>query len=279
MTYNPIFEDQRNVPPEYPAGMKSVTFASEGSRLVGTMFISHGSGPHPTVLLLHGFPGNENNFDLAHIIRRLGWNVFVFHYRGSWGSEGDYSFNNSLEDISAAVEFLGSESSKLTYRCDPGKIVLIGHSLGGFGALIKAAEFETIRNAASFAAFNFGFLTKLISTNEDARSMAMDYLKVGADQLKGTSAEKLFTELVEHADSWNLLDKAQELSRKNLMLICGTYDSISMPEIHHYPLIKAIDGTGEGKLRHFELPTGHSFSDKRIKLAGLVIDWLNKIEW
>ncbi len=279
MPYNPIFEDQQNVPPEYPASMKPVSFESAGSKLVGTMFIAHGSGPHPTVLLLHGFPGNENNFDLAHIIRRLGWNVLVFHYRGSWGSDGEYSFNNSLEDISAAIDFLKLESSKLAYRCDPGKIVLLGHSLGGFGALLKAAEDDTIQNAASFAAFNFGFLTKLISANEDARNMALDYLKVGADQLKGTSSEKLFAELMDHADSWNLLDKVPELSRKNLMIICGTYDTISMPDIHHYPLVKAIDGTGSGRLQHFELVSGHSFSDKRIKLAGHIIDWLNLIEW
>ena len=279
MAYNPIFEDQQNIPPDYPPSMKPVSFVSAGKKLIGTMFIAHGSGPHATVLLLHGFPGNENNFDLAHVIRRLGWNVFVFHYRGSWGSDGDYSFNNSLEDITAAIEFLGMESSKTNYRCDPDKIVLLGHSFGGFGALIKAAEYDTIQNAASFAAFNFGFLTKLLSANDDARSMAMDYLQAGADELKGTSAEKLFAELMDHADSWNLLDKVHELSRKNLMLICGAYDKISMPDIHHYPLVQAIDGTGEGRLLHFELVTGHSFSDKRIKLAGLIIDWLNKIVW
>jgi hypothetical protein len=142
---------------------------------------------------------------------------------------------------------------------------------------MKAAENGSIQDAASFACFNFGFLTKLISGSEEARGMAMDYLSVGADQLHGTSAGKLFNELTEHADSWNLLDKVPELTHKNLMLICGKYDNIAAPEIHHYPLVKALKGTGSVKLEHFELESGHSFSDKRIKLAGLIVEWLNKI--
>ena len=39
------------------------------------------------VLLLHGFPGNEKNLDLAQDLRADGFNVLFFHYRGAWGSE------------------------------------------------------------------------------------------------------------------------------------------------------------------------------------------------
>jgi hypothetical protein len=107
----------------------------------------------------------------------------------------------------------------------------------------------------------------------------MDYLTVGADQLNGTNAEKLFSELMEHAGSWNLLDKVPELSQKNLMLICGHYDMISAPEIHHYPLVKSLEGAGAARLEHIELKSGHSFSDKRIKLAEHLIGWLNNIKF
>ena len=47
-----------------------------------------GAGRRPTVVLLHGLPGNEKNLDLAQAIRRAGWNVVTFNYRGSWGSPG-----------------------------------------------------------------------------------------------------------------------------------------------------------------------------------------------
>lgn len=279
MDYNPIYEDQQNVPADYPAGMLPVSFTSSGDKLLGTMFIAHGKGPHPTVILLHGFPGNENNFDLAHIIRRLGWNVLVFHYRGSWGSSGNFSFRNCLEDTSAAIEFLKSGSAKVLYRCDLEKIVLTGHSLGGFIALLKSANDDSIQNAASIACFNFGFLSNLISGNDEAKDMAMEYLMIGTNQLSGSSADKLFDEIMENAGSWNLIDKIPELSQKNLLLICATYDSISSPEIHHFPLVAALKGVGAQNLLQIELYTGHSFSDKRIKLAEHIVEWLNNIKF
>jgi pimeloyl-ACP methyl ester carboxylesterase len=51
-------------------------------------YLAGGPGPHPTIVLLHGFPGNEQNLDLAQSIRRAGWNVLTLHYRGAWGSPG-----------------------------------------------------------------------------------------------------------------------------------------------------------------------------------------------
>jgi len=38
------------------------------------------------VVLLHGYPGNERNLDLAQARRRDGWDIVFFHYRGAWGS-------------------------------------------------------------------------------------------------------------------------------------------------------------------------------------------------
>ncbi len=69
------------------------------------MYIAAGAGPHPVVVLLHGFPGNEKNLDLAQAIRREGWDVLYFDYRGSWGTKGAFSFTHSMEDAQAAVAY------------------------------------------------------------------------------------------------------------------------------------------------------------------------------
>ena len=42
---------------------------------------------------MHGLPGNERNLDLAQAIRRAGWDVLTFTYRGAWGSPGDFSIS------------------------------------------------------------------------------------------------------------------------------------------------------------------------------------------
>jgi hypothetical protein len=66
--------------------------------MFGLIYEAPGVGPHPTALVLHGFPGNERNLDLAQAIRRAGWNAVFFHYRGAWGSEGSFGFVHVLED-------------------------------------------------------------------------------------------------------------------------------------------------------------------------------------
>src|SRR5437588_55662 len=70
------------------AGMIAFALPSHGANMNAVLYTAAGSGAHPTVLLLHGFPGNEQNLDLAQAIRRAGWNVLTLHYRGSWGSPG-----------------------------------------------------------------------------------------------------------------------------------------------------------------------------------------------
>src|ERR1700743_1035826 len=73
-----------------PAGMAELRIPSEGSLLAGFLYKANGAGKHPTLLLLHGYPGNERNLDLAQGVRAHGWNVIYFDYRGSGGSPGDF---------------------------------------------------------------------------------------------------------------------------------------------------------------------------------------------
>ncbi|MGZ8407579.1 MAG: alpha/beta hydrolase family protein, partial [Caulobacteraceae bacterium] len=92
----------------HPARLASVRVPSHGALMNAVWYVPTGAGPHPTVLLLHGLPGNERNFDLAQAIRRAGWNVLVVHYRGAWGSGGAFSLANAREDVDAALVYVRS---------------------------------------------------------------------------------------------------------------------------------------------------------------------------
>jgi uncharacterized protein len=72
----------------HPPRSAQVLVPSHGSGMNALFYLAGGVGPHPTMVLLHGFPGNEQNLDLAQAIRRAGWNVLTLHYRGAWGSPG-----------------------------------------------------------------------------------------------------------------------------------------------------------------------------------------------
>ena len=138
----------------HPPAIAELNFKSGGQRLNGLMYQANGAGPHPTVILLHGYPGNEKNLDLAQALRRGGFNVLFFHYRGAWGSEGQFSFSNVIEDVDSAARFLRSNSE--SYKVDTDHITLIGHSMGGFAALQGAAKDKNVHCVAGIAAANLG---------------------------------------------------------------------------------------------------------------------------
>src|SRR5205085_12529204 len=83
--------------------MRELAISSHGSRMNGLIYLAGGTGPHPIVIFLHGFPGNERNLDLAQAVRRAGYNALFFDYRGNWGSGGTFSFANTLADVKAVL--------------------------------------------------------------------------------------------------------------------------------------------------------------------------------
>ena len=128
-------------------GQEGVYFDSDGHRLLGTVFLAEARGRRPTALLLHGTPGIEKNYDLAHDLRDAGWNALIFHYRGSWGSSGSYGLRTIPHDVVAALDYLGSRD-----EVDPDRIAAVGHSLGGWAAVLSAARDERIRAVVAYGA-------------------------------------------------------------------------------------------------------------------------------
>src|SRR5947209_6310275 len=142
--------------PAYPATMASPDITSHGAKMYSVIYIASGAGPHPTVLMLHGFPGNEKNLDLAYSIRRAGWNVLVPFFRGAWGSGGTFSYTHSLEDAQVLLDFLREPENGKKYRIDQNRIVLIGHSMGGFVAAYATAHDPKVYGAALISPQNLG---------------------------------------------------------------------------------------------------------------------------
>ncbi|MES2391901.1 MAG: alpha/beta hydrolase, partial [Acidobacteriota bacterium] len=123
----------------HPPRMEPVRIPVGGVLINGVLYVAGGAGVHPTVAFFHGMPGNEQNLDLAQAMRRAGWNVLTMHYRGSWGSPGTYGYQHQLEDGRAAVAFLRDPHNVALYGIDVRRIVVGGHSTGGFVAVNVAA--------------------------------------------------------------------------------------------------------------------------------------------
>jgi pimeloyl-ACP methyl ester carboxylesterase len=128
--------------PDGHGGITGTTFDSDGHRLAGVVYLARGDAPKPTVLLLHGCPGLEQNLDVAAVLRDRGWNSLVFHYRGCWGSAGRYDLRTIGRDVRAAVDHL--EAGEYP-SVDTGRLAVVGHSLGGWAAILAAAADRRLR--------------------------------------------------------------------------------------------------------------------------------------
>ncbi len=271
-TFDPVAMDAPRALP--PAESPDLQFFSEGAHLNAVGHIAAGPGPHPTVVLLHGFPGNERNLDLAQALRRAGWNAFFFSYRGAWGSGGEFSFGNALEDVAAVVAALGEPEFAKRYRVDPARIVLVGHSMGGAAALVSAARLESVRCVASLAGANLGAFGEQVGASaEAARQTAAMFQTWGEGRIRDISGEAMVADLVEHRAEYASANYAAALARKPVLLVAGARDEIAPRATHHAPLAAAIRAQGGGLLRELTLDSDHAFSDARIALTRAVLDW------
>lgn len=276
--FDPVIQDQP-YNPKFPASLMPAMFESYGCKLLGTMFLSAGEGPNPVIILMHGFPGNEVNYDLAYTFRRQGYNVLVFHYRGCWGSEGDYLWSNLVDDASSAISFVKSDYAQNNFRIDPTKIILIGHSMGGFATLFNTILNDEIKYAVSIAGFNAGIFGELIETNKMIFNYSTAHMQPAMDFVKCPSADILLNELITHKKEWNLLNYLEKFSDKNLLIIGAKFDTTAPMDIHHKPLVSALKMAEANNVEEVILETGHSFSDKRIELARTISNWLSWIKF
>ena len=255
----------------HPAANRQVLIPSGGAGMNALFFLAAGSGPKPTLLLLHGLPGNEQNLDLAQAIRRAGWNVLTMHYRGSWGSPGAFSIAGAVEDAEAAMAFLRQPENAAKYGIDTRRILIGGHSMGGFAAARYAAAHQDVAGVVLIDAWNVGADGKDLRAHPERRAAAI--AEIGDDfgnSLAGTDAARLAEEIEHHADDWDLLSLAPALAMHPTLVIGATYGGGASNKA----LADAIRAQRKGEVSSMTLDSDHSFADHRIALSAAVVDWL-----
>jgi pimeloyl-ACP methyl ester carboxylesterase len=277
----------------HPARNRQLLIESHGAQMNALFFLAAGAGPHPTMLLLHGLPGNERNLDLAQAARRAGWNVLTFTYRGAWGSEGDFSISNAVEDTAAAMAFLRSSDAVREYGIDPARLVIAGHSMGGYMAAAIAAHDALGFNPASLRsragasdspAHAHPPLAGLILL--DAWNIAADAVQVraagaqgrarliaGFDDfgraLHGATPESVADDVIAQGPGWSLPRLAPQLAHTPVLTITAFHGGGAENRVTTEALRRA-----GARVTALEIDSDHPFSDHRIALAAEVVRWL-----
>jgi pimeloyl-ACP methyl ester carboxylesterase len=269
-TYDPVTMDPPIHDTVNPASRAELAFASHGSRLNALMYTAQGAGPHPTVILLHGYPGVERNLDLAQAMRRAGINVLYFNYRGSWGSQGTFSFANAQEDVQSAIAYVRTAAVALRLRIDPTRIALVGHSMGGWLAFLGAAADPGIACVGGIEASDMTYIRGEPTPSRRTDSAFIVYantLTAPGGPLHASS-DSLLGSLHANAEAWTLPRHATELAGRTILLLDNNRNA------GHARFVASLRQAGAKHLTEEVWNTDHTFSDRRIALAHRVLEWL-----
>jgi pimeloyl-ACP methyl ester carboxylesterase len=259
--------------PAHPASGQGIQFQSHGALINAQLYQPPGPGAHPTVILLHGLPGNEQNLDLAQAIRRAGWTVLTFHYRGSWGSGGKYRLVNGVDDTQALLALLDQPEKAAAWGVDPSRIVLIGHSYGGYVAARVASDAPKLLGVGLLAPWDVSFDERTWVQLPPARRRSVGvaaFFDVDG-RLSGANARSIFDEVMKEGTRLDLTQCAPGLIGRNLLIVTATRDDEGD---------KATDllaGLREAHSQHLTaelMDTDHGFNDHRIALESVVLRWL-----
>jgi len=259
-----IYQDPP-VDPAHKATLEVVHIPTHGVEINGVLLKAAGPGLHPTVVLYHGLPGNEQNLDLAQAIRRDGWNVLTLHYRGSWGSPGDYSFHHVFEDAQAGLDFVRDPANAAKYGVDTHKIVVMGHSMGGMAASIVGDHNPDLAGVGMISAANFAFIGQGASQASLAGFMGQN-----RESLTET-ADQMAAEAIAGAKDWDFVRYAPNLAKHPLLLVTSDDGLRGASDA----LAKADRAVGGAPVTEEHIATDHSYSDRRIALEAAVIRWLD----
>ena len=257
--------------------MEEIQILSHGTRIGGLMYLPRGSGPHPIVIFLHGYPGNERNLDLAQAVRRAGYAALYFGYRGDARSGGTFSFAHSREDVASVLAWVRTPETVAKYHIDAARIAVFGYRYGGALALSSVSHEPAEVCVAAPAAWNAGWVAKRFAAHPEEKVNLLAYLRSTTTASGGpihANADELIKELADRPSQWDYLTQASALSRHAVLLVVGTNDTPDDGVDRETELAGAIATAGGRDVQLVTFEDDESFSSHRLALAHRLVRWL-----
>lgn len=256
---NIAFSDFQN-DPDHPSFNKELIIKIKDSYVAGYAFIANGPQPKETIIMLHGLPGNDNQFDIAQSLRRTGRNVIHFNYRGSWGSQGEFRYSHSLEDVDEIISYLSKPETARKLRINTSGFVLLGRSYGGGVALIKGSRNPSVKKIVAISSMNAGSDTHAIN---DLGKLPRWIEYLNKQVMLNIEPTAFLQEIHDNKETYNVVTYKDQLKQKKVLLIEDTTNNQTWAKE-----LENVD--------YKMIPSDHSFISNRIELTNLLIEWLDK---
>ncbi len=236
----------------------------------------------PTLLLLPGFPGNEDDvLGLGAELSLRGINTLTFNFRGTYQSEGEFSLKNSLEDIQSAFDFLQKEETVRKYRIDTNQLILGGWSFGGGIGLSYAIFHPEIAHVFSLAGTDHGDFAREYQRNETFANMVdkdFESLKYPNGPVKFADEMPIQNELIPNLSNYDLLDNAANLVDRDVLLMGGWDDYETLIEDHLIPCYRKLKELGSERVSIQIFQDNHFYEKSRLEIVETVLNWASSFQ-
>lgn len=241
-------------------------------RIFSQIYTPGGIGKKPVVILCHGFPGNERIIDFAVYLREQGYCTVSFHYRGSWGSDGSYSFKGGMDDTESVLDFVMSDP----FGCfDTSKVFVLGHSWGGCVAARLLGTRAEIKAGVILMPGDMKYLMTELFHEPGIHDMIAAGFGEGCEWLTDYSLEKMIAEVEAEPERYSLAAYAPGIAGKPFLIANGSLDELITKEKNVLPLVEAVEKLGGPApvVRTYE--TDHGFNLNRNAVKEDVSNFLN----
>ncbi|MGE5465696.1 MAG: alpha/beta fold hydrolase, partial [Methanocella sp.] len=145
---------------------------SPSEHIAADLYLSGAPGKAPLVILMHGY-GNSKDDHGYQALHLATWGMHCLSVqlpnRGPWVRNG--------KTLARIVEFVRQRPEAIDPRVDPSKIVLVGHSFGGYSVTYALAEGAAVAGAVLLDPANVG---KALPAS--FRKIARPVMVIGADE-------------------------------------------------------------------------------------------------
>jgi uncharacterized protein len=256
-----------------------IDLISHNNKLDASFFVTNHGNSAPAIILLHGFPGNQSSpLGLAEKLNNAGFNILVFNYQGSFSSEGNFSFENCIDNVLASLNFLKNSENSAKYNIDTARIFICGYSFGGAIALESAIYSKVIRNIISIANDDHSVSIKKAAADSGYRKGYGQFVakSFGPEGPFRGDIKSVMDHNIANVDNFDLVKNAETLQDRKILFVVGWQDKTSLMEINTLPLYRKLVQLNAMNVTIKGFESDHRFNNVIDDVVNTIIDWINK---
>lgn len=251
----------------------------EGIELQCYFHRATGKGPFPTIILLQGWAsGGKDSLQIGATLAGSGINSLTIHYRGTYLSEGVFTYDGLYEDLDYIYNLMKTAEFQKKFNIDPSKIIIGGHSFGGAHSITYAANNPQIEYVFSVGAPDHAQVARAYANDPQIAEM-LDALFAEMEAPKGPvrGGVEALRDLVKNPDRHDLRKLAPHFKGRKLLIISGWDDPRATVDDHSLPFYRALKKAGVEDVRFIAYHTDHSFKNVRKQMIDDILNWISEI--